>query len=126
MLPVGRFGSILRESSDEKLLIEVDAQGVKVKGERSEFNLPGGNPDEFPSVVSFTEEKYHKLPARLFKELIRRTLFATDTESSRYALGGVLLEMEPTRSRRSARTAAGWPRWKAPPKRSMGTPPARP
>jgi DNA polymerase-3 subunit beta len=28
----------------------------------------------------------------LLKELIRRTLFATDTESSRYALGGVLLE----------------------------------
>jgi DNA polymerase-3 subunit beta len=97
LFPVSRFGSILRESSDEKLAIEVDAAGVRVRGERSEFKLSGGNPDEFPSVVSFAEEKYHKLPARLFKELIRRTLFATDTESSRYALGGVLLEMEPNR-----------------------------
>ena len=94
ILPVSRFGSILRESNDEKLRIEVDGQGVKVKGERSEFKLPGGNPDEFPSVVSFTEDKYHKVTARLFKELVRRTLFATDTESSRYALGGVLLEMD--------------------------------
>ena len=33
------------------------------------------------------------MPARLFRELIRRTIFATDNESSRYALGGVLLEM---------------------------------
>ena len=32
------------------------------------------------------------MPARFFKELIRRTVFATDNESSRYALGGVLLE----------------------------------
>ncbi|MBC8870905.1 MAG: DNA polymerase III subunit beta [Planctomycetes bacterium] len=94
VLPVTRFGSILRENSDEKLQVEADAQGVKVRGERSEFNLPGQNPDEFPSVVSFEEEKYHKIPARLFRELVRRTIFATDTESSRYALGGVLLEME--------------------------------
>lgn len=94
VLPVTRFGSILRENSDEKLKVEADAQGVKVRGERSEFNLPGQNPDEFPAVASFAEEKYHKIPARLFKELVRRTIFATDTESSRYALGGVLLEME--------------------------------
>jgi DNA polymerase-3 subunit beta len=94
VLPVARFGSILRESTDEKLRVEADAQGVKVHGERSEFSLPAANPDEFPSVATFEEEKYHKAPARLLKELVRRTLFATDTESSRYALGGVLLEME--------------------------------
>lgn len=94
VLPVTRFGSILRESTDDKLQIEVDAQGVQVRGERSQFHLPASNPDEFPSIVSFAEDKYHRLTARLFKELIRRTLFATDTESSRYALGGVLLEME--------------------------------
>ena len=94
VLPVTRFGSILRENTDEKLQVEVDAQGVAVRGERSDFSLPAANPDEFPSVASFEEEKFHKVPVRLCKELIRRTLFATDTESSRYALGGVLLEME--------------------------------
>ena len=94
VLPVGRFGSILRESTDEKLLIQADAQGATVRGDRSEFKLPGANPDEFPKVASFEEEKYHEVPARLFKELVKRTLFATDTESSRYALGGVLLEMD--------------------------------
>ena len=92
VLPVGRFGSILRESSDVKLSVEADSQGTLVRGERSEFKLSGGNPDEFPEVASFVDENYHELPARLLRELIRRTLFATDTESSRYALGGVLLE----------------------------------
>lgn len=94
VLPVSRFGSILRESTDEKLRIEADSKGVQVRGDRSRFKLPAQNPDEFPVVVSFEEEKYHKVSARLFRELIHRTLFATDTESSRYALGGVLLEME--------------------------------
>ena len=95
VLPVGRFGSILRESSDAKLLVEAEPQGTVVRGDRSEFKLPGQNPDEFPEVALFSDENYHQISARLLKELIRRTLFATDTESSRYALGGVLLEFEP-------------------------------
>jgi DNA polymerase III subunit beta len=92
VLPVGRFGSILRESLDTKLQVEAEPQGTLVRGDRSEFKLPGQNPDEFPEVASFVDENYHELSGRLLKELIHRTLFATDTESSRYALGGVLLE----------------------------------
>ncbi len=94
LVPVDRFGPILRESSDEKLVIEADSHGVHVRGDHSEFKLPGENPDEFPQVAAFEEEKYHELPSRLLRELIRRTLFATDNESARYALGGILLEFE--------------------------------
>ena len=93
VLPVQRFGSILRESSDQQLRLEADEKGTLVRGERSEFKLPAENPHEFPTVADFNETKYHVLPARLLKELVRRTAFATDNESSRYALGGVLLEM---------------------------------
>jgi len=95
ILPLGRFGPILRESSDQTLRIESDGQSTLVRGERSEFKLPAENPQEFPSVADFTEKSYHELPARLLREMIRRTSFATDNESSRYALGGVLLEMAP-------------------------------
>ena len=94
ILPVARFGALLRENSDEKLHIAADGKGIRVKGERSEFQLPAQNPDEFPSVEEFKEDSYFEVPANMVKELIRRTLFATDTESSRYALGGVLLEIE--------------------------------
>jgi DNA polymerase-3 subunit beta len=90
---VAQFGSILREIADTTLLIETDAHSTVVRGERSELRLAAENPDEFPAVSGFAESSFHLVPARLFRELIRRTLFATDTESSRYALGGVLLEM---------------------------------
>ncbi len=93
LLPISRVGPILRESRDSKLLIETNQQGTVVKGERSEFKLPAENPDEFPTVAAFTDGKYHELPGRLFREVIRRTIFATDNESSRYALGGVLVEL---------------------------------
>ncbi len=93
VLPIGRIGSILRESSDAQLRIETDSHGTIVRGDRSEFKLPAANPDEFPVVAMFNEKTYHELPVRLMRELIRRTVFATDNESTRYALGGVLLEM---------------------------------
>jgi DNA polymerase-3 subunit beta len=95
ILPLSRFGSILRESSDANLHLESDGPGTLVRGERSEFKLPAENPQDFPVVADFNEKAYHELPARLLRELIRRTIFATDNESSRYALGGVLLEMAP-------------------------------
>jgi DNA polymerase-3 subunit beta len=93
VLPRDRFGKILAESSDEKLDLESDGRKTLVRGQRSEFQLPSENPDEFPDVQAFEEKKYHELPARFFREVVRRTIYATDNESSRYALGGVLLEM---------------------------------
>ncbi|WP_149495244.1 DNA polymerase III subunit beta [Roseiconus lacunae] len=93
LLPVQRTMAILRESNDETITLETDDTGILLKGDRSKFNLPGGNPDEFPPVISFEEEKYHVLSARLFRTMVRRTVFATDTDNTRFALGGVLLEL---------------------------------
>jgi len=95
VLPVKRFGDIVRESHGDILNLESDGQSLTVWGEHSEFRLPIQSPEEFPVVSTFTEEKYHEVPARLFREIVRRTAFATDVESTRYALGGVLLEMLP-------------------------------
>ncbi|MGB7342685.1 MAG: DNA polymerase III subunit beta [Pirellulaceae bacterium] len=94
LLPVQRTMAILRENNDETLTFETDDSGIKVTGSRSKFKLPGNNPDEFPNVDGFDEAKYHVLPTRLFRSMVKRTVFATDSESSRYALGGVLLELD--------------------------------
>jgi len=94
LLPVTRTNAILRESSDETLTFEADDRGILITGQRSKFKLPSANPMEFPQVAGFEEQAYHTLPRPLFRELLRRTVFATDAESSRYALGGVLLEMD--------------------------------
>jgi len=93
LLPVLRFGNILRESSDERLVVESSENQLDITGSQSEFHLPNVNPDAFPTVAPFVEESYFEVSAKLFRELVRRTVFATDTESTRYALGGVLLEM---------------------------------
>lgn len=94
VLPVSRMSSILREVSHESLEIEFDENRIKVSGPNSQFELQGQNPDEFPEVNLFDSKNYYEVNANVLKDLIRRTLFATDTESSRYALGGIKLEME--------------------------------
>lgn len=94
VIPVSRLNMILRESSDETLQIDADSDRILITGQNSRFELQGQNPDEFPEVASFEEKDYFELSAKVLRELIRRTLFATDAESSRYALGGVLLEMD--------------------------------
>lgn len=94
VLPVARFGSILRESSDATFRIESGNDGTQIRGERSQFKLPSENPQDFPPIAGFEEKSYYEISARLFRELIRRTIFATDNESSRYALGGIKLEFK--------------------------------
>ncbi|TWT32274.1 DNA polymerase III subunit beta [Posidoniimonas corsicana] len=94
ILPTARFGQILRESSDETFHIEADDKHIRVRGERSQFNLSAEDPGDYPSIAVFDDASYYETAARWFKELIRRTVFATDNESSRYALGGVKMEWE--------------------------------
>ena len=97
ILPLVQFGAILRESTDQKLRIDSTSKGTVVRGERSEFKLNAADPEEFPNVAKFEESKYHVISAPLFRQIILRTEFATDMESSRYALGGVLIELEPSK-----------------------------
>ncbi|MFO0891981.1 MAG: DNA polymerase III subunit beta [Isosphaeraceae bacterium] len=93
ILPTVQIGSILRTSGDEDLELSSDDEHLIVRGRHSEFKLSTEDASLFPEVPDFAATSYHVLPAGLLKKLIRRTVFATDLESARYALGGVLVEL---------------------------------
>jgi DNA polymerase III subunit beta len=93
ILPTARFGSILRTSADAELTVEAEADHLIVRGLRAEFKLPGEDPALYPEVPDFGATSYHVIAAADLRKLIRRTIFATDVESTRYALGGVLVEL---------------------------------
>jgi len=94
LLPVARFGGILREGTDASFLIEANPHATSVRGERSHFELASADPAEFPSHAESDRNESFSVSPRVLRELIRRTIFATDNESSRYALGGVKLEFD--------------------------------
>jgi len=93
ILPTEQIGSILRTGTDLVLTIETDADRLIVQGTHSEFVLPLEDANQFPEVPDFATPSYHVVRASDLKKLIRRTIFATDVESTRYALGGVLIEL---------------------------------
>ncbi len=94
LLPTQRVSSILRELTDDKFDIKVEERAMVVKTSSSQFTLSLEDPLEFPPVPEFNESDYFRVPASVFRQMIRRTYFATDVESTRYALGGILLEFE--------------------------------
>ncbi len=116
ILPTSQVGSILRTSSpdDQELDFESDGERLVIRGLHSEFTLPVEDASLYPEVPDFNATAYHVVAAADLKKLIRRTIFATDVESTRYALGGVLVEltgdsiaMVGTDGRRLARMSAG-------------------
>lgn len=95
LLPTLRTLNILRELQGDQVTIETLEHNVRIRTDRADYKLGLENPDLFPAVAHFQEENYHVIDARVFRQLIRRTVFAVDTESTRYALGGVLIDLQP-------------------------------
>lgn len=92
ILPTQRVQQILRTCRDEELAIETEGDTLHIRGLHSTFEMPTDDPDLFPDVPDFAASAYHVVTSGDFKQAIRRTMFATDVESTRYALGGVLFE----------------------------------
>lgn len=94
LLPTQKVSSILRELNDDQFELNVEEQALTVKTASSEFKLSSEDPREFPPVPEFSESDCFRIPASVFRQMIRRTSFATDVESTRYALGGILVEFD--------------------------------
>jgi len=95
ILDTAKMGQILRTGKgDGELHLEVEGDRITVRGLGSRFGLAMEDPDLFPEVPAFDSEAYFSVAAADLKRMIRRTIFATDTESTRFALGGVLFEFD--------------------------------
>src|SRR5262245_48304429 len=92
--PASKLLSILRESTDERLIVEANSERVMVTGERTEFEMPSEDPQNFPDFPATIDNKYHELTAGSLRTMICPTLFAAAKESTRYAMTGVLWELE--------------------------------
>lgn len=92
VVPVMLMSKILRESNDDRLLLNNQDGKVTIKGRSSKYHLLSTNPDEYPPFTGMADGDYYEVSAKAFQELIRRTSFATDEESGRYQLSGILLE----------------------------------
>lgn len=92
LLPASRFKAILSTVDSDEVSISTEGTKCKIKAGRSSLELTTIDPDTFPAVNEFAEKEYRVIAGHTLKEAIQRTVFATDTQSSRFALGGVLFD----------------------------------
>lgn len=111
VLDAEKLAAIVRESLDDVITLDVDGNTCEIKGSDSHFTIYGLDPDQFPAVPTFGGQADFEIPLQALQIGIKKSLFATAKESSRYAINGVLWEISgkkltlvATDGRRLART----------------------
>lgn len=94
VLPTVRLGSILRESSEQKIKLESDVNIAHISTKDAHFKIMGADPVDYPDFPSFKTEQYIEIDPGVLKEMVRKTAFATSIEITRYALTGLFMEIK--------------------------------
>jgi len=85
---------IVSECADEILSIETDESMLHVRGTGSHFKVVTQDPAEFPPVPTMEGEPDFTIDQALLTRLVEWTVFASARESTRYAINGVLWEVD--------------------------------
>jgi DNA polymerase III subunit beta len=99
IFPAARLTSILRESPDADLSIDADERRCKVTTQASEYEMPSEDPADFPDIPTFEAARCHELSAGVLRDMIRRTVFAAGKDNTKYAITGILWEVEDKKAR---------------------------
>lgn len=92
-----RLGPILATTRDDSLAFECDGDRITISGESCSFTLACEDPRLFPVQDDEAATSVMRLDAAELKRAIRRTGYAVDLESTRYALSGVILDRDDSR-----------------------------
>jgi DNA polymerase-3 subunit beta len=93
-LPAATLSNIVRESQGETVDLSTDGNVALLRCGRSQFRVSGENAADFPEVAVGESQTFVELPAPTFRELAERTEFAASRELGRYAIDGILLELD--------------------------------
>jgi DNA polymerase-3 subunit beta len=94
LLPKERFSAIVANATGDEITLVPNGTTCIVRAGHGEWTLPTEDAAEYPAWTPTNAKSVTRLPADQFVRAVRGTVFATDNESSRYALGAVLVEVD--------------------------------
>jgi DNA polymerase-3 subunit beta len=98
---------IVKELPEETIHIKKkENQWITIQCGKSVFNLAGLDPEEFPSLPTYSDESFSEVSTHLLKEMIEKTVFAASNEESRYHLNGILISQSKKGEREILRMVA--------------------
>jgi len=84
----------VRDLTGSTVIVEANDSRCTLRSGEDVCELVTADPDEFPVVARFDEEGSSSIQAGSFTTLVGRTVFAAAREQGRYAMHGVLTEIE--------------------------------
>jgi DNA polymerase-3 subunit beta len=93
LVPHARLLAIVRAATGEDVTLTAKGPSVTVKCGGGSWTLPTEDVAEYPTWEPGDLQAVCRLPADQFARAAKATTYATDAESSRYALGAVLIEV---------------------------------
>ena len=87
---------IVKEISESKIVLEeLENYWLKIPvGDKAEYTIAGLAPDEFPKFRQFPQKEPISIPGKTIKDLVERTIFSVSYDDSKYALSGILMQIE--------------------------------
>ena len=94
VIPADSLTAIVRESVDDAISLEAEKSTCSIRGADSHFTIYGQEADQYPAIPSFDGATDMEIALTNLQSGIEQSLFATAKESTRYALNGVLWDIQ--------------------------------
>lgn len=94
VVDIKTLNEIVRKIEDEKVEILVEENLFVLKSVNGIFKLATMNANEYPKLPIFNIENSINIKQKVFKDMIKRTLFAVSTDENRPIYNGALLKVE--------------------------------
>ncbi len=94
VVDIKMLNEIVRKIEDETVEIIVDDNIFTLKSINGTFKLAVMNPNEYPKLPVFDVDNTVELEQRVFKDMIKRTLFSVSNDENRPVYNGALVKVE--------------------------------
>ena len=87
------FGEIIRKLPDGIVTVATDGLNINVKCGKSDFNIMGLSPDDYPEIPVVDGQNQISLPEKILRSMINQTIFAVADSDVRPIYTGTLFEV---------------------------------
>lgn len=94
VLPARLFAEITRKLPATDITIESSDNNINICYYESDIAINGYDPEEYPEITEIAAVESIDLPASVFRNMIRQTVFACAVEETRPVFTGILMQIE--------------------------------
>src|SRR3989339_1016066 len=93
LIPAKTLGGVVSKLPSDDISFKLKDRGIiNISYKKSNFNIHGLPPDEFPQLSKVKEVKAFDVDGKTFVEMIEQVVFSASTTEEKHVLNGVFME----------------------------------